>query len=147
MVQIRSASLEDVPLLQDLMAQLGYPLDPLNLVQNVNAYLDDPDRALLVAEVGGRGVGCMAIDIAQTFHREGKHMRIVSLVVDHSWRGKGVGKGLLGAAEEMARQRGCWVIELTSSSRREADGTHDFYIDQGYVKNSSQAYFHKLLNM
>lgn len=147
MIHIRNGCLEDVLLLQDLMAQLGYRLDPLSLTQNMNAYLNDPDRAILVAEVEGKGVGCMAIDIAQTFHRKGKHMRIVSLVVDSSWRGKGIGKSLLQAAEDLARQRGCWVVELTSSSRREADGTHDFYVRQGYCKNGTQAYFHKLFDI
>ena len=144
MIGIRNALPEDVPSLVSLIDQLGYPMDPSILIENVNVYLRDPDRSLFVAEIEGKVVGCIASDMAQTFHREGKHMRVVSLVVDRALRRKGIGKALLEEAEGWARQQGCWVIEVTSSFRRKKEGTHDFYTKQGYLKNSSQ-YFCKLL--
>jgi GNAT superfamily N-acetyltransferase len=97
-----------------------------------------------VALCQDRIVGYIALDAAPTFHREGKHLRVVSLVVNFRERGKGVGKALLEMAEKWAQKQGCWVIEITSSTRREKEGTHAFYIGQGYLKNGEQAYFRKV---
>lgn len=143
---IRKALLADLPSLIDLVDQLGYQVAQSILAENVKLYLHDSDHSLLVAEIEGKVVGCVASDMAQTFHREGKQMRVVSLVVDRAFRKKGVGAALLQAVENLARKQGCWVVELTSSSRREKEGTHDFYIRQGYLKNGSQAIFRKLID-
>jgi len=145
MVCIRKASLEDAPALVDLTHQLGYTINLQALSDNVKAYLGESDRSLFVAALEGFVVGYIALDVAQTFHRGGKHMRVVSLVIDRLHRGRGIGKLLLQKAEERAKQQGCWVVEVTSSSRRQKEGTHDFYLKRGYLKDGSQAYFYKLL--
>lgn len=142
---IRPAKLEDAPALIELIDQLGYKITLSSLYENIEVYLRDPDRFLLVSEIEGRVVGCIASDMAQTFHREGKSMRVVSLVVDRMHQKKGIGIRLLEKAEELARINGCWVIELTSSFSRQKQGVHDFYVNRGYLKEGSQ-YFHKLLN-
>lgn len=145
MVCIRKAKLADAPILIRLTDQLGYRMTLPALVANLKAYLQDSDRSIFVAAIKGDVVGFIALDVAQTFHREGKHMRIVSLVVDQSYRGKGIGKLLLQAAEDWAKQQSCWVIEVTSSFRRQKEGVHDFYVNQGYLKKGSQ-YFNKLMD-
>jgi GNAT superfamily N-acetyltransferase len=142
---IRKACLEDAPALTDLTGQLGYKISISALTQNIAAYLDDPDRSLLVAEMDGVVVGYLALDAALTFHREEKQARVVSLAVDRIHRGRGLGKLLLESAESWAKEQNGWVVEVTSSTSREKEGTHDFYIKQGYLKNGSQAYFHKLI--
>lgn len=144
MLSIRPGSVEDSPLLLDLIDQLGYKISLPSLYENILAYLRDPDRFLLVSEIEGRVVGCIALDMAQTFHREGKSMRVVSLVVDCMYQKKGIGRSLLERAEDLARNNGCWIIELTSSFWRQRKGVHDFYVNRGYLKEGSQ-YFHKLL--
>jgi len=143
---IRKASLDDVQVLVDLTGQLGYKISVSLLAQNLRAYLQDPDRSLFVADIDGGVVGYIAMDAAITFHREGKHVRVVSLVVDRLHRGRGLGALLLQAGECWAKEQNGWVIEVTSSSAREKEGTHDFYIKQGYLKNGSQAYFRKLMD-
>lgn len=146
LIQIRKAVLEDAPILVDLTVQLGYQVSLPALTKNIHAYLNDPERSLFVALIERNVVGYIALDMAQTFHREEKHMRVVSLVVDKGYQGKGIGTRLLQTAEEWAKREGCWVIELTSSSRRQQDGTHDFYLNRGYLKDGSQAYFRKLID-
>jgi N-acetylglutamate synthase-like GNAT family acetyltransferase len=144
MISIRKPTLNDATILTDLLDQLGYKMALPTLLENMQSYMEDPDRALLIAEKEGKVVGCIAIDIAQTFHRPEKHMRVVSLVVDRAHKRKGIGKLLLKEAEELAKQRGCWVIEVTSSIRRQREGTHDFYLNNGYL-SEGQAYFLKLV--
>ena len=142
---LRAANLEDVPQLTDLLDQLGYPMSPAAVQDNLHAYLRDPDRAVLVAEVNGKIAGCLALDIARTFHREANQMRIVSLVIDRDYRRKGIGKLLLAKAEERAKKEGCWIIEVTSAARRKKDGTHAFYEHQGYGNDTSELFFYKTI--
>lgn len=142
---IRIAQTHDLLGLHNLVQQLGYDLD-LSIFENtVLSYLTDAERAVYVDEVDGVIAGFIALDIMQTFHHHQKQMRIISLVIDQSKRGLGIGGKLLKVAENLAREKDCWVVELTSSSRREKEGTHDFYINHGYLKNGEQAYFRKLL--
>jgi N-acetylglutamate synthase-like GNAT family acetyltransferase len=145
LITIRKATSEDLRQIVHLMGQLGYELSESKVKKNIDAYITFPNRELLVAQMDGQVVGCLALDILQTFHKEENQMRIISLVVDGVCRGKGIGKFLLNAAEELAVKQGCWMVELTSSERREKDGTHDFYGKEGYRKNGDQAYFRKIL--
>lgn len=142
---IRKAAIADTSQLHSLIHQLGYAIPLPALESNMAAYFADSEKMLLVAEGEGRVVGCLALDMTQTFHREQRQMRVITLVVDQAHRGKGVGKELLSFAEGVAKGEGCWLVDLTSSTRREKEGTHDFYTAAGYHKNDSQAYFHKLL--
>ncbi len=141
---IREAVLNDVSVIANLTEQLGYTTSLSTLHANILSYLQVDERSLFVAVANDIVVGYIASDMAQTFHREGKHMKVVSLVVDQSQRGKGIGKGLLQAAENWAMKHKCWMVELTSSFRRQNEGTHDFYLNQGYQKTGSQ-YFRKLM--
>jgi len=56
--------------------------------------------------------------------------RVTALVVDETVRGQGIGKQLLAAVEDAARQRGCVEAELTSAAHRL--DAHRFYLDAGY---------------
>lgn len=145
MISIRKATLADSNQLISLVEQLGYKLNEETMKKNINAYIQLPNRELIVAEMDGNVIGCLALDLLPTFHAEEKQMRIISLVVDQLCRGKGIGRLLLHAAEDIAKKEQCWMIELTSSSRREKDGTHAFYINEGYAKNGNQAYFRKYI--
>lgn len=143
--EIRRATSSDLTSIADLTIQLGYPTPLVKLAENLDHYLNAPDHIFLVAVQNDTVVGYIAMFLVRTFHREGKQMRIVSLVVNHAHRGKGVGKKLLKAAEVIAQEQNCWVIEVTSSARRKPHGTHDFYLSQEYVNDGSQAYFRKLI--
>ena len=145
MLRIRVAVPEDLDALADLTKQLGYATSLATLHANIISYLQDNERSLFVAVVKNAVVGYIATDVTQMFHQEKKHMRVVSLVVDQLHRGKGIGKRLLQAAEDWAREHNCWMIDLASSSRREKEGSHDFYLNQGYRKDGS-AYFRKLMD-
>jgi GNAT superfamily N-acetyltransferase len=145
MLHIRVVVPEDLGALADLTKQLGYDTSLATLRANILSYLQDNERSLFVAVVENTVVGYIATGVTQMFHQEKKHMRVVSLVVDRLHRGKGIGKRLLLAAEDWAREHNCWMIDLTSSFRRETEGTHDFYLNQGYRKDGS-AYFRKLMD-
>jgi GNAT superfamily N-acetyltransferase len=54
----------------------------------------------------------------------------VLIVVTDAARGLGVGSALLGAAEDLARKRGCFRMALVTASWREA--TLAFYRKEGW---------------
>ena len=59
-------------------------------------------------------------------------------------RRQGVGRGLMTHVEEWARQQGCEVVRLTSSSTRAA--AHRFYERIGYTNIKTQYSFAKRLD-
>ena len=59
-----------------------------------------------------------------------RHRRLRYVVVTESARGTGVGKMLLGRAEELARKRGCFRMSLVTAGWRE--DTHRFYERLGW---------------
>jgi len=68
---------------------------------------------------------------------------IGGLVVDRSHRRSGVGRVLVDAAEAWARQQGCAVVRLWSSSTRTE--AHRFYEGLGYTNIKTQYSFAKSL--
>jgi GNAT superfamily N-acetyltransferase len=87
--------------------------------------LKAPHGAFFVAWMGGRPVGCGAVRKLDEETGEVKRMWI-----DPSARGRGVGKGLLLALENEARNLGCRCVRLdTSSYLTEAEA---LYRSSGY---------------
>lgn len=60
-------------------------------------------------------------------------------MVDEDIRGQGIGRQLMEEAENLARSKGCKIIELTSGLRRAKEGTHEFYKALGYQNEGQMA--------
>ncbi len=71
------------------------------------------------------------------------YVEINGLVVDESIRSRGIGRILLGAAEEWARSIGFDVISVHSNVTR--DRAHRFYTKNGYEHVKTQKEFRKHL--
>ncbi len=105
---------------------------------------DDPDAywraaeetaarggAVLVATEDGAVVGlCQVIVIRHFQHAGGLCAELESVHVREDRRGRGIGGALLQAAEVLARERGCYRVQLTSNLAR-ADA-HRFYEAHGF---------------
>ena len=101
---------------------------------------------VLVAEVDGEVVGVVQVIIFPHFqHAGGWCCEIESVHVRSDRRSRGIGAQLLHpvpvdldltvlAAEELARERGCYRIQLTS--RNERADAHRFYLANGYGQTS-----------
>lgn len=84
----------------------------------------------LVAEVSGEVVGMVGACLGPALEFDGTYGRLTGLIVDESWRGRGVGKLLMNEIESTLRQRGASVLTLTSGKHRSA--AHGFYKAIGY---------------
>jgi GNAT superfamily N-acetyltransferase len=108
----------------DAAARLGY-------------WLADPMSHVLVAEHEGLVLGCLSLHAVPYLERTGRWARIESLVIDESARGTGVGRALLRAAKNVARQWECLVMEVTSARTRR--NAHAFYQRMGYTDVCSRS--------
>jgi GNAT superfamily N-acetyltransferase len=131
---IRPAHADDVPELVVLLDQWGHPQPAAVVAAQLADWSQTPNAAYLVAETGGALVGAVAVAATPHLGRPGRSARIVGLVVRDGQRRTGVGAALVGAAEELARDWNCDVLELTSSRAR--DAAHPFYRALGYQDQS-----------
>jgi len=122
----------------ELMAQLGYEHTEESLAHNIEA-VRSAGGEIFVAELSGLVCGCVSaiLDIRLA---AGVNGEIVSLVVDESSRGKGIGKGLVISAEEWLKKRTPNIYIRANVIREEA---HLFYKELGYSLSKTQAVFKK----
>jgi len=97
---------------------------------------------VLVAEVDGEVVGLCQVIVFTHFQHAGKpccELESVHVRSDH--RNQGIGARLLKHAEGIARDAGCYRVQLTSRNVRV--DAHRFYLTQGFSQTSQG--FKKLL--
>jgi GNAT superfamily N-acetyltransferase len=128
---VRKAEPRDATQLAALLTQLGYPSTSNEVSQRLAYWLADLKSVILVAEHGGRLLGCLSLHAIPYLERTGSWARIESLVVDESSRGRGTGRSLIVAAEDAARRWNCLAVEVTSLRTRV--GAHAFYARMGYA--------------
>jgi GNAT superfamily N-acetyltransferase len=134
-VRIRDARADDWPKVSDLLAELGRPdvREDEDEPQHGTAfarYLERPDAIALVAEDDGTLVGFVDVEFRQRLNFLSPQAWVPDLVVSERVRRRGVGRALLAAAEERARERGCWGMTLESATWRIE--SHAFYERVGW---------------
>jgi GNAT superfamily N-acetyltransferase len=118
-------------------------VDDPKVLSRLSRILSRSDQQLLVAELDGHPVGWVHAVISE--HVEsGAFVLIGGLVVDRNHRRKGIGSMLIAQAEAWARQQGCSIVRLWSSSVRTA--SHRFYEDLGYTNIKTQYSFMKAID-
>ena len=91
----------------------------------ISLAIEDPESAVLVAEQRGDLLGLCTAYLDLNSVRFGARCWVEDLAVSPDHRSQGVGKALLDAAKNWARDRGASHLELDSSDTR-ADA-HRFY--------------------
>jgi GNAT superfamily N-acetyltransferase len=141
-ISFRPMVLDDVSCCLNLLAQLGYELEHREAERRFLAITTFPGHSLLVAERGKRIVGLLHVYARPALEKPPEAV-VQAVVVDRSFRGSGIGKAFMAAAERWAFDRGYRSVSLSSNiARGEA---HAFYEAIGYRRFASSHLFRKEL--
>jgi GNAT superfamily N-acetyltransferase len=137
-VLVRDADAADLPALLRLYGQLGGPdaLPGLDTAARALAAIGaQPGMRLLVAEQGGQVAGTVTLVVVPNItHFAKPWAQVENMVVEETHRTKGVGRLLLDRCMELAREAGCYKVQLQSANQR--DGAHRFYERYGFAPSS-----------
>ncbi len=135
-VKIRPARLEDAAALTKLnREEMGYDYPVEKTEIQLEKLLSDKKNGIFVAETAGEVVGYVHLVDYDLLYAD--HMKnIMGIAVRSDCRRMGIGKMLLTAAEEWARDSGAAGVRLVSGSTR--TGAHAFYRSLGYEGNKTQ---------
>src|SRR5262249_3587983 len=93
--------------------------------------LDSPWRMLLVAELDGALIGTLDLFVVANLTRGALPWAgIENFVVDAGHRGRGIGDAMLDAAVSIARDMGCYKVQLISHEVHAP--AHVFYAQRGF---------------
>lgn len=140
---IRDAALADAQVIADLLRQLGHPISPETVGHQLSLLSGTGCDRVLVAEADDKVRGVLSLHWTPLLHRDRPLGRILTLVVDESARGQGIGSRLVAEAERLLWEAGCSAVEVTSNVRRAE--AHQFYRGLGYAQPS--AYFRHSLDV
>jgi ribosomal protein S18 acetylase RimI-like enzyme len=147
--QLRPAKQADAPAIAALTAELGYSAADNQTSDWLALLLASNSHSVLVAqeeqgtqeprqETPPRLLGWMVVE-ARLSLETGLKAEITGLVVTHRCRRLGVGRGLVSAASQWARERGLDRLQVKSNISR--DAAHHFYQRQGFVlKKTAHCY-------
>ncbi len=137
---IRRAERDDLPEIVAMLADdaLGATREDVSEPLN-SAYLKafraidaDPNQFLAVAAHGDEIVGCLQLTFIPGLSRRGAwRAQIESVRVARSARRTGLGRQMFDWAIDMARSRGCSLVQLTTDSTRPE--AHRFYETLGFT--------------
>jgi GNAT superfamily N-acetyltransferase len=97
-------------------------------------FADYPDYTLYIAERAGQVVGTFALLVMHNIGHLGAPSAIVEdVAVAPTFQGKGIGKAMMQFALELAREKGCYKLMLSSNARREQ--AHAFYESLGFERH------------
>ena len=148
MIEYRLASHADIPqllpLLTEIMENHGVsPPSTERLEATVDTILSSSDHSLLVAESDDRLIGMCALIFSHSTWSSSLVCELQDVVVTEPYRRERVGRGLIGAAEALARARGCSRLFLLAEAWNLQ--AHAFYRSLGLAEKTC-LYFERSLS-
>ena len=135
---IRPAGVDDLPEILRLYAlpefddgRLLSLADARRRFERLQQY---PDYRIYVTEIGGRIMGTFAFLVMEKLNHLGKPAAIVDDVIEYAGvRGQGIGRRMMEHAMQLAREKGCYKLALSTNVKRA--GAHRFYESLGFDRH------------
>ncbi len=135
---LREARREDVPLIVAMLADdhLGKDREQLTdmtpYLRALEAIQQDPHNWQYVWDEDGEVLGCLQLTVIPGLSQQGAwHAQIEGVRIKGDRRGSGIGKKMMAAIMQIARDKGCASMQfLTNKSRVDAQR---FYRTLGFV--------------
>lgn len=101
-----------------LREKIEIPL-PATYLQAFARIKNDNNQELTVAEIDGETVGTFQLTFVQYLtHQGGLRAQIEAVRVSSAQRGKGIGAKMFSYAIDRAKEKGCYVVQLTTDKKR-----------------------------
>ncbi|HEX4630242.1 MAG TPA: GNAT family N-acetyltransferase [Chthoniobacterales bacterium] len=139
---VRQAQLADANRVAELSGTLGYPVSEDAMEERLKRILKMETHSVFVAERNGEVVGWTHGAEQEMLELDWRG-EIRGLVVAESERGRGVGRRLVEAVENWARERGLKDMSVRSNVIRPE--SHPFYERIGYTRYKTQHAYQKHL--
>ena len=139
-ISIRPAKKNDIPLVLDLLYELGRQKpekdSDMDSFRNlVKKQISDSDKTILVAERNDVNVvGMVSVIFLSRLNQIQPEMYIPELIVTEKYQNQGIGTSLINACISLAKQKECQKIRLESGIQRKE--THQFYKNLGFESKS-----------
>ena len=139
---IKQAKAEDLDKMLDLYVQFHHtpkPQETEQIKEIWNELVTSNHIFVLVGEADGTIV-CTAtlVIVPNLTHGQRPFAIVENLITDERYRRQGWATQMLEQIKEIATEKGCYKVQLTTSSREE--GVLQFYEDMGYYRNEKQAF-------
>ena len=136
-IQIRHAHVDEAPvvavLIARLLAELGDDVDSRSVLKTTRKLLAAGDVAALLALVDGRPAGVVTLNQCAAIYAGGRFGEICELYVGPDDRSAGLGRRLIEAALDHARQCGWVRLEVGAPPQPRWQRTADFYLANGFT--------------
>ncbi len=119
---------------------LGYSCTEDEVTCRLTALLSKDTEMIVVAEADGQTVGFAHAGEYRLLYQPFM-MNLMGIAVDTAYRGMGIGRAMLSAIEEHARERGAVGVRVISGIGRE--DAHAFYRAVGYADTGESKKFFK----
>jgi GNAT superfamily N-acetyltransferase len=129
-VIIREATADDSKALGGLLAELGYEVEAGELPERLARFCTQGNGQVILAFIETTPVAFAALEITFPIHHAQPVAHLSSCAVAATARRQGIGKLLLAAVEQKAREAGCRRVVVTSAEHR--DDAHSFYPAAGW---------------
>jgi GNAT superfamily N-acetyltransferase len=149
-MNVRRAATADLDSLLRLYEQLSAAnaaTDRVRAATALEEILATPSVSLLVAEHDGTVVGTVTLVIVPNLtHNAQPWAQVENMVTDTSVRGSGTGRALIEECLRLAREAGCYKVQLQSANSRATaeNDAHGFYRHLAFEPSSTgfRYYFH-----
>lgn len=146
-IKIEPFENKNVQDIKNLMEYLDYFSETSSIQKRIENFLVFPLNKIYLAKVKSSFVGYIALAFHHLIVTKYYRCRIENLVVDPLYRRQGVGQKLVAFSECYALSCQSSIIDVTSSMKREKEGTHTFYKALGFQNEGPEErlYFRKKL--
>lgn len=109
-------------------------LSLLNATEIWNKIKEYPYYKVLVVEDKDRIIGTCSLIVIDNLGHNGSGLAVVeSVIIEQNYRGKGVGTLMMNHVAELARNRNCYKLMLSSNKKRVM--AHRFYQKLGFKQH------------
>jgi GNAT superfamily N-acetyltransferase len=137
-IEIEPLTLDHALNVQRLSEQLGYPLSLHEIKNNISRVVATNDHAAFIAIMDEKIVGWVHA-FKSLFLESKPFIEIGGLVVDETYRNKGIGKKLFERIKQWCVEKQISTLRVRSQLKRKE--AHQFYLNNGFTEIKEQKVF------